>query len=218
MAGSAYRNSGYAGNQAALYTETDWGTCTGGPGIIWQNNTLYNVNYGIICHLTQTGGVAVTQTCKAYNNTIYLNPNEQSSTAAGFWADNGVGSFTLTTDVENNVIYHPDATGHGYLYTQENSPNTQTVTEANNLYYGANGSNSNTFIGSASTTLASWQANCGGGSACGTGDIWQSNPLTDLASVKLFHFAVNSPAITAGTSAVGVSRTMGAVTQVVGNN
>ncbi|MDE2232874.1 MAG: hypothetical protein KGJ90_01965 [Patescibacteria group bacterium] len=195
----------------AYYTEMDWNSCAGGT-ITWQNDTAFNVNMGFFCNVgsaVNSGGKNLT--CLDYNTTVVL--GSSYPVAGNCFYTQVLSGTTITRDTRNNICYMKNSSDIGFLWS---TGGTSTVTEADNLYFNTGGTNTNSFGGSSSTTLANWQSNCGGGGACGTADIWQVNPLfSDLAGYvyRLFNY---SPAINAGTTAVGTNKTMGGTSELVG--
>lgn len=203
-------------SQNAYYTEMDWNSCAGGT-ITWKQDLAYHVNAGFFCNVGSTvNSGARNLTCNDYNTTVVLTPQ----TTNNCFYTQVLSGTAITRDTENNIC-ETQANGQlGFLWS---TGGTSTITEKYNLYYSTTGTfGGNQYGGSTSTTLANWQANCGGSNHCGTGDLWKINPqFSDLAGVataaktlRLFNF---SPAINAGGTTAGTtSQTLGGTAEVVG--
>jgi hypothetical protein len=200
--------------QSSTYTETYWNAALGGT-ITWQNNTIVGANNGIFCNsnVTATG----TQTCHMYNNTVQLSSSVPLGNAAYLVRDNSSSGVTLAVDAENNIGWFPSNNGRGFFWYNTAS-GIDHPTEKYNMYFSQGGTTTTSWLGTTSSTLAAWQASCGGGGNCGTGDIWQTDPtFAPQMGAPTFELPLysGSPAIGSGTNAVGTSTTMGATTTVV---
>jgi hypothetical protein len=202
---------GYDGTKSinSFYTEADWTACTNGITSM-IGNTFADTRYGMFCNLGQNFGSPMTQICRMYNNTVYMQSDPKFNTAGLYFA-NTTGN-TLSGDAENNIVYANAANSHGFRWS---GSGTNNVIEKHNSYFNKTGTNTNSFGGTTCSTLSAWQNACGGGGKCGTNDQWQADPLLAPLQVKEFPLYATSPAINAGNPAVGFQRTMGSSAKVV---
>jgi hypothetical protein len=183
----------------AYYSEISQNICTGGT-LTWQNDIAIGSPNGIYCNNPSIVTVPVTRTCNMYNNTIIKAPGNLLFTACLFYS-NGTSS-TMIGDAENNICVSNNNTSNdeGWAWSAGGAVNTPV--EQYNLYYNTTGTTNNRWGNTNYNTLASWQANCGGGAGiCGTPDWFQVNPMgSPDASIAL---APASPAVGVGNPAVG---------------